>query len=107
MDATVENPPGAATNSAIPGIRDDITALQRDFAMLTNHLRSGAAQGTSDAVQRTVVQLNDNARRLYGNLAAQGERSAKALGRHVKEQPVMSLLLAFAVGFIGSRLLSR
>jgi hypothetical protein len=40
-------------------------------------------------------------------LAAQGERSMKALTRQVEEQPVMSLLLAFALGFAGSRWLSR
>jgi hypothetical protein len=40
-------------------------------------------------------------------LAAQGERSMKALGRQVEEQPIMSLLLAFALGFAGSRWLSR
>jgi len=29
------------------------------------------------------------------------------LGRHVEEKPVMSLLIAFVLGLIGSRLLLR
>ena len=45
--------------------------------------------------------------RIYGNLADRGERSAKAIGRQVAERPAISLLIAFAVGFIGSRFLSR
>ena len=39
--------------------------------------------------------------------AAQGQRSAKAIGRQIEEQPVMSLLVAFGVGFVASRMLIR
>jgi hypothetical protein len=80
-------------------IASDIASLKRDFAALAHHLRDGAVNGTSDAVG----QVGDEACRLYGNVAEQGQRSIKAISR----QPVLSLLIAFAAGFIGSRLLSR
>jgi hypothetical protein len=75
----------AEANPDLQAILNDVAALKSDLAALVRGMKNG----------------------VYENLAAQGERSVKAIGRHVEEQPVMSLLLAFAVGFIGSRLLSR
>jgi hypothetical protein len=40
-------------------------------------------------------------------LAALGERSVKAVGRQIGQQPLISLVLAFALGFAGSQWLSR
>ncbi len=100
---------GAAYGEANPdlhAILNDIASLKRDLATLTGHLRDGAVNATSDA-RSAAGHLGDEAVRLYENLASQGERSAKAITRQVEEQPVMSVLLAFALGFLGSRLLSR
>ena len=44
---------------------------------------------------------------LLEKLAAEGERSTKAVGRQIEAQPVISVLVAFGVGFCVSRLLSR
>jgi len=84
-------------------IISDVAALKRDLAKLVHNIGGGA----SDQVQGAVEHLGDEAARLYGNLAAQGRRSVKAVGHQVEEQPVIALLLAFAVGFIGCRLLRR
>jgi hypothetical protein len=51
--------------------------------------------------------VNGHARRIYGSLAAEGERSVAALAQQVEERPFASLLIAFAVGFVGSRMLTR
>jgi hypothetical protein len=88
-------------------IMSDLASLRRDFAALTDHLKSGAIQGANGMARDAAAQLGDAAERIYSNVAAQSERSMKAIGRQVEEQPVMSLLLAFALGFIGSRWLSR
>jgi hypothetical protein len=87
-------------------IIDDIAALKRDLATLIRGLKSDAAGGVAGA-KSAVEQLGDEALQVYENLAAQGERSLKAIGRQVEEQPAISLLVAFALGFIGSRILSR
>jgi ElaB/YqjD/DUF883 family membrane-anchored ribosome-binding protein len=94
------NPEGAPDLGAIAS---DVASLKRDFAALANHLKDGTVSGASDAVG----QVGDEARRLYGNVAEQGQRSIKAFSRQVEGQPVLSLLIAFAAGFIGSQLLSR
>ncbi len=102
----------------LEAIISDIASLKHDIATLAGHLRSGGVNAASDAARGAAGQLSDAARgaagqlsdealRVYENLAAQGQRSAKAIGRQVEEQPVMSLLLAFALGLLGGRLLSR
>jgi hypothetical protein len=107
MTTTAKNHPDTGSNPELDAIVSDLAALRRDFAKLTEHLKTGAITGAKGAARDAAGQLGDEAERLYGNLAAQGERSMKAIGRQVEEQPVMSLLLAFALGFVGSKLLSR
>jgi len=58
-------------------------------------------------VRESVEELGDKARILYEQVAAQGERSAKAVSRQIEARPILSLAVAFAVGFCASRLLSR
>jgi hypothetical protein len=103
MSASTTIHPVAESNPDLDAIVSDLASLRRDLAALTAHLKIGAVSGAKGAAR----DVAGEAERLYGNLAAQGERSMKALGRQVEEQPVMSLLLAFALGFAGSRLLSR
>lgn len=103
MSATTKIHPVAESNPDLDAIVSDLASLRRDLAALTDHLKIGAVNGAKGAAR----DVAGEAERLYGNLAAQGERSMKALGRQVEEQPVMSLLLAFALGFAGSRWLSH
>jgi hypothetical protein len=73
------------TTEAAPdlgSILNDIASLKRDFAALAHHLKDGT-------------------------LPTRGQCSIKAISRQVEEQPVLSMLIAFAAGFIGSQLLSR
>jgi len=107
MSATAKIHPVAGSNPDLDAIVTDLASLKRDIAALTDHLKTGAINDANGATRDIAGHLGDEAERLYGNLAAQGERSMKALGRQVEEQPVMSLLLAFALGFAGSRWLSR
>ena len=86
---------------------EDLAALRRDFAALVGQLKSGAFKGANDAAENMLGELGDRANRLYDSVAAQGQRSAKAIGRQIEEQPVMSLLVAFGVGLIASRMLIR
>jgi hypothetical protein len=72
-----------------------------------SHLKTDALNGASEAAQSAVGRISEQAESIYESLAAPGKRSGKAIGRQVEEQPVVSLLLAFAVGFCASRLLSR
>ena len=102
MDSTLKHSSESTALPSLDKIADDITALRRDISALASQVKSGALKGASDAVD----QIGDRAKHIYGNLADQGERSAKALGQQVKEQPLLSLLIAFGLGLVSSRFLS-
>jgi ElaB/YqjD/DUF883 family membrane-anchored ribosome-binding protein len=88
-------------------IVDDLGTLKRDIARLMDQMKTGAVDGASEAAQNLLNQLNERASDIYDNLSDQGERSVKAISRQVEERPITSLLVAFGVGMIVSRLLSR
>lgn len=107
MSTAAKIHPVNGSNPDLEVIVSDLASLRRDITTLTDHLKIGAVNGAKGAARDAAGHLGDEAERLYSSLAAQGQRSLKALGRQVEEQPMMSLLLAFALGFAGSRLLSR
>ena len=86
---------------------DDLGTLKRDIGRLMDQMKTGAVDGASEAAQNLLNQLNERASDIYDNLSDQGERSVKAISRQVEERPITSLLVAFGVGMIVSRLLSR
>jgi ElaB/YqjD/DUF883 family membrane-anchored ribosome-binding protein len=93
--------------SDIEQVKDDIAALKRDLALLISTMTSAAVDGSGAAVRESAEQLSEGARVLYEKVAAQGDRTVKAVGQQIEAQPVLSLLVAFGVGFCASRLLSR
>ena len=95
------------TAPEIDQVKEDILSLTRDLASLIDKMKTVAVDGSGEAVRESVEELGDKARILYEKVAAQGERSAKAVGRQIEAQPILSLLVAFAVGFFVNRLLSR
>ncbi len=88
-------------------IVDDLATLKRDFARLMEQMKTGAIDGASETAENLLRQLNERASELYENMSDQGERSIKAISRQVEERPITSLLVAFGIGMIASRLLSR
>ena len=80
----------------LDAIVKDIAILKKDLGKLMGHVKAGATE-----------TVNGEARRIYGSLAAERERSVAAITQQVEARPITSLLVAFAVGFIGSRLLPR
>jgi ElaB/YqjD/DUF883 family membrane-anchored ribosome-binding protein len=95
----------ASTDTAndVNALREDIAALQRDVGILLGHLKAGAANGAQSAAD----QLEEGATRAYRHIAAEGARSVKAVERQVEDRPLMAVLIAAGVGYIGGRLLSR
>jgi len=106
MDNLTKSNQDAEASANLQAIMSDVAALKRDLAALVCNVKSDIS-GEVASARSAVGQFGDEALRVYENLAAQGERSVKAIGRQVEERPVMRLLLAVAVGFLGSRMLSR
>jgi ElaB/YqjD/DUF883 family membrane-anchored ribosome-binding protein len=82
---------------------DDIQSLKKDFAKLVNHVQRDA----KNAAGQMADTLSDGAQGLYTTVADQGKRSAKALSAQVEEQPLLSIAIAFGIGFLGGRFLAR
>ena len=102
----VSNLKGTASGEAgadLQSIMNDLASLRDDIAALTKHVGNNAYDASSAAAE----QVGARASKVYDNMAAQGQRSAKAIGQQVEEQPLMTLLIAFALGFVGSRMLQR
>jgi len=95
-DANSRNPDLAA-------LENDIATLKRDVASLIGHLKAGIANGAQGAAG----QIEDGAASLYNMASAEGDRAVKAVIRQVEEQPLLCLLIALGVGYVGGRLLSR
>jgi ElaB/YqjD/DUF883 family membrane-anchored ribosome-binding protein len=95
------------THSDLEALAGDVTSLKRDLARLMDRVKNGsydAAKGsTADAVER----LSKDADRVHRTLSKRGERSVSAITQRVERQPLTSVLIAFGVGLISGRLLSR
>jgi ElaB/YqjD/DUF883 family membrane-anchored ribosome-binding protein len=92
-----------AADNDVTQLIEDVQALKRDLAALSEHSRGTVwsnAAGTADAI-------GDEAQRLYSAAAKHGRRQVKALSDQIEEQPLMSILIAFGIGFLGGRILPR
>ena len=85
----------------------DITQLKEDIAKILDHLKTATLDNAIDSASGFAEHLTDEAADLYKGLAKRSQKTAKAITRQVEDQPGTSLLIAFAAGFILSRLMSR
>jgi ElaB/YqjD/DUF883 family membrane-anchored ribosome-binding protein len=107
MNSTTRVKPETDTTGDLDAIVRDLAALRQEFSDLMSQMKSGAFKGANDAAENILGQLGDRAGHLYDSVTAQGKRSVEAVGRHAEERPVMSLLIAFGIGFVASRLLAH
>jgi hypothetical protein len=87
----------------LAAFRDDLAALKHDVASLIDHVKGGA----TDKIQIAADQIDRSARGLCHEAGAEGERSVKAVGAWVEKQPVLALLIALGVGYVGARAFLR
>jgi ElaB/YqjD/DUF883 family membrane-anchored ribosome-binding protein len=97
----------AKNQSDLSTIGDDVVLLKRDLSRLMDHLKNGTFDVAKESTQEVVERLSDETDRLYRSLTKQSGRSVKAISRQVEEQPLASLVVAFGIGLISGRLLSR
>ena len=86
----------AEESADIGTIAKDIELLKKDIAHLMEKMKNDATQ-----------TVNAEAHRLYGAVTAEGERTAAAIAQHVGDRPIASVLIAFAAGYLASRVLAR
>jgi len=90
-------------NPDLATVQADLAALKRDVKDLVAHMKSAATSSASDAIETSEV----SARKFLQDIVNEGERSMKAVGQKVEDQPITALLIAFGVGYLGGRVLSR
>jgi len=75
----------AASDTDLDTVRDDVLSLKGDLSRFLGHLKSGTFDGVSE----------------------EASRQADKVVKHVKKRPLSSILIAFGVGILSSRLLLR
>ena len=87
----------------LAALRADLAALQRDVGALVSHLQSDA----TTTMQGAAAKLEEGAGKLLRNITDEGGRSMKAVGQKIEDQPLLALLIAFGVGYLGGRTIGR
>ena len=91
-------------------LNKDIDELKVSLKNLTIDLQGLAETRSESAAQKAGAKLGEIREDVAGaahKIADQGRQSAEAVADAVKERPLQSLIVAFGVGLLLSRLLDR
>ena len=91
----------------IDAVIADVAALKKDLAKAIDRFRNTSMDDAVEHVQELAEQVGDNVTELYRDAAKRSQRGAKALSKKVEDQPLTSLMVAFAAGLVIGRILSR
>src|ERR1700722_4512761 len=97
MSASMDSDPDIAL------FREDLVILKRDVASLIEHIKGGATNN----VQIATNQIERRVRSLRQEAGVQGERSAQAVRVLTEKQPLVALIIAVVIGYVGARVLRR
>ena len=97
----------AETGPEARRVADDVAALKQDVASLLKQMKDVAMREANRFGQDTAEKLSGRASDLYETVSDTSKKSADAITARVEEQPLTSLLIAFAAGFIFSKILTR
>jgi ElaB/YqjD/DUF883 family membrane-anchored ribosome-binding protein len=97
----------SATGPEAKRVADDVAALKQDVASLIKQMKETAMREANRFGQDTAEKISGRASDIYATVSDSSKKSADAVTAHVEEQPLSSLLIAFAAGFIFSKILTR
>jgi ElaB/YqjD/DUF883 family membrane-anchored ribosome-binding protein len=97
----------SATGPDAKRVADDVASLKQDMAALIKQMKELAVREASRISQDTAEKISSQASGIYETVSEKGRKSADVVTAHVEEQPLSSLLIAFAAGFIFSKILTR
>jgi hypothetical protein len=84
-------------------VREDLVILKRDVASLIEHIKGGA----TNKVQNATNQVERHLRSVRQEAGVQGERSAEAVRVFTEKQPLVALIIAVGIGYVGARVFRR
>ncbi|WP_237153876.1 hypothetical protein [Oryzibacter oryziterrae] len=67
-----------------------------------SHLKTGVSNGAEAASN----QIDVAARKVVSTVTEEGKQSLKWIGDEIEARPVLSLLIALGLGYVGGRLLA-
>ena len=80
-------------------LREEMEQLRADMAAIAKTLKTlGTDEGNA---------IYDRLRKSAGKAKGEAEEAATAVGRHIEERPLTSVIMAFIVGAILGALISR
>ena len=91
----------------IEAIIDDLAALKKDVQKAIAHVKKLSLDDALDSARDIADDLQDDASDLYKDMQKRGKKSLAAVERKVDDQPIASLLMAFAAGFVISKVFFR
>jgi ElaB/YqjD/DUF883 family membrane-anchored ribosome-binding protein len=97
----------AETGPEAKRVAEDVASLKRDMAALIKQMKESALREANRIGHDTADRISDRASGIYETVSDKSRKSADAVTAHVEEQPLSSLLIAFAAGFIFSKILTR
>ena len=97
----------AETGPEAQRVADDVAALKQDMAALIKQMKDTAMREANRFGQDAADKISGRASDLYETVSDKSKKSADAITARVEEQPLSSLLIAFAAGFIFSKILTR
>jgi ElaB/YqjD/DUF883 family membrane-anchored ribosome-binding protein len=97
----------AETGPDAKRVAEDIAALKQDMAALIKQMKEFAMREAGRIGHDTADRISGRASDLYETVSEKSRKSADVVTAHVEEQPLSSLLIAFAAGFIFSKILTR
>jgi len=105
--------PGSAEAEAKQAFSSDLESLKKSFAQLRTDLTSlvgtavGAGKTSAHLMKEQAAAAAEGVKHKLHDLKDQGGETAEAFQRKIGERPLASVLIAFGVGYVVARFLSR
>lgn len=94
----------------IAALKDDLATLREDISKLTADLRglAGSAAGTARrAASEEGARLREEVEDALRSALGRGGKVVEDASAQIEQRPLLSVLVAFAIGFILGRILDR
>lgn len=93
-------------NQDMESLSNDFAQLRKEFSKTLENLNERRG-GVSAELEGRLGEIGEQISGLYHELQGKGRRGVAVIEETVEQRPLTAIMLAFAVGFIGSRLIDR
>jgi len=91
-------------------LREDLATLREDVAKLAADLRGlagNAAGAARHAASEEGARLREDLEETLRSIVGRGNKVVESASARIEERPLVSVLLAFVVGFVLARIMDR